>query len=298
MPPTINFNLMKNNPLNPPTLDLTALLALQQKPAPFTPGEPLFWDDPHISAQMLTLHLDPNMDLASRRPETIDRTVEWIIATLGLHPGDAVLDLGCGPGLYTSRLAGKGLYITGVDYSHSSIDYATSYARDHGLNITYRYQNYLELTDENQYEAALLIFGDYCPLNPEQRSTLLANVHRALKPGGHFVLDVSTPECHKRHGSTNHWSVLEGGFWKPGLHLLLDENFEYPEQSIYLDQAIILEVDGKITVYRNWFQDYTPDTITAELTEGGFVVESLWGDLTGMPYTADSEWIGLVTRKA
>jgi len=288
---------MKNNLLHPPTFDLPALFALQQKPAPFTPGEPLFWNDPHISAQMLATHLDPNVDLASRRPETIDRTVEWITATLELHPGEAVLDLGCGPGLYTSRLACKGLSITGVDYSHRSIDYATGYARDHGLNITYRYQNYLELTDENQYDAALLIFGDYCPLNPEQRSTLLATVHRALKPGGHFVLDVSTPECHKRHGSANRWSVSEGGFWKPGLHLLLEDGFDYPDRSIWLNQAIVVEADGRMTVYRNWFQDYTPETITTELEQGGFAIDSLWGDLTGQPYHEASEWIGIVAHR-
>ena len=39
-------------------LDLDLLLSLQEKPAPFTPGEPLFWDDPHISAQMLQAHLE------------------------------------------------------------------------------------------------------------------------------------------------------------------------------------------------------------------------------------------------
>jgi len=30
---------------------------LQEQPAPFTPGESLFWDDPHISGQMLSAHL-------------------------------------------------------------------------------------------------------------------------------------------------------------------------------------------------------------------------------------------------
>jgi len=60
-------------------LDLSMLMALQKKPAPFTPGEPLFWDDPHISKGMLAAHLDPNTDVASRRPETIDRTVAWIV---------------------------------------------------------------------------------------------------------------------------------------------------------------------------------------------------------------------------
>jgi len=181
------------------TLDLLALLALQQQPpVPFTPGEPLFWDDPHISAQMLAAHLDNRIDVASRRPETIDRSVEWIAATLGLQPGAGVLDLGCGPGLYASRLAGKGLRVTGVDYSRRSITYASDFALQHGLDIIYRYQNYLELTDENRYDAALLIYGDFCPLNPAQRVVLLKNVRRALKPGGRFVLDVSTRECRSK----------------------------------------------------------------------------------------------------
>lgn len=283
--------------LEPHTLNLAALRELQQPPAPFTPGEPLFWDDPHISMQMLAFHLDDSIDAASRSLKTIDLSLIWIVDMLGLKPGDAVLDLGCGPGLYASRLAAKGLRVTGVDYSRRSIAYASDYARQHGLDITYRYQNYLELADENQYDAALLIFGDFCPLNPEQRVTLLANVRRALKPGGCFVLDVSTRECRNKHGSRNSWRALESGFWKLDPHLLLEEGFDYPGQNIWLDQAVVIEENGKMWVYRMWFQDYIPETITAELQAGGFTVESLWGDLTGMPYTEGSQWIGLVTRK-
>lgn len=291
---TSNHFILDNHALN-----LAALQDLQQAPpVPFTPGERLFWDDPHISAQMLAFHLDPNSDAASRRPETIDRSVAWIATTLRLPAGAAILDLGCGPGLYASRLARMGFRVAGVDYSHRSIDYATTYAHDQGLTISYRYQNYLELTDEGQYDAALLIYGDFCPLSPEQRTALLANVSRALKPGGRFVLDVTTRECRKKYGNRNGWRVLESGFWKPGPHLLLESGFDYPEQSIWLDQAIVVEENGKISVYRNWFQDYTPESITTELDAGGFIVESLWGDLTGQPYQEGSDWIGVVARKS
>jgi SAM-dependent methyltransferase len=100
-------------------LNLDLLQALQEKPEPFTPGEKLFWDDPHISKGMLATHLDPTIDLASRRPETIDRTVAWIVETLDLGPGDSVLDLGCGPGLYTQRFAQWGLRVSGMDYSRA-----------------------------------------------------------------------------------------------------------------------------------------------------------------------------------
>ena len=276
---------------------ISQLIQLQQKPAPFTPGEALFWDDPHISAQMLEAHLNPEVDAASRRPATIDRSVKWLIEVLSLQAGDPILDLGCGPGLYTSRFARLGLQVTGVDYSRRSIEYATNHARENRLDIRYRYQNYLELDDENQYRAAFLIYGDFCPLSPGQRSTLLRNVHRALQPGGKFVLDVSTRTHRKRFGNKNHWYATERGFWKPGPHLVLEAGFDYPEQSIWLDQYTAIEPSGKVSVYRNWFQDYTSQTITEELSLGGFNVESLWGDLTGVPCSADSEWIGVIAQK-
>lgn len=276
---------------------ISRLIELQEKPAPFTPGEPLFWNDPHISKQMLEAHLNPNVDAASRRPETIDRIVQWLIQTLGLKPGDSLLDLGCGPGLYASRFARLGFQVTGVDYSRRSIDYASKYAKENHLDIAYRYENYLELQDENLYDAVFLIYGDLCPLSPGQRATLLKNIVRALKPKGTFVLDVTTRECRKKYGNKNRWYAAESGFWKPGPHLVLEEGFDYPEQSLWLDQYTVIESDEKISVYRNWFQDYTPDTITAELAQAGFIVESICGDLTGQPYTPESEWIGIVTTK-
>lgn len=276
---------------------IPCLLDLQKIPEPFTPGEELFWNDPHISSQMLAAHLNPEIDAASRRTDTINQTVNWLIKTLALEAGASVLDLGCGPGLYTSRLAQAGMKVTGVDYSHRSIEFASNYAAQNGLSISYRFQNYLNLDLDEQFDAVLLIYGDFCPLNPDQRATLLRNISRVLKPSGKFVLDVSTRVCRKKHGNKNGWTVCESGFWKPTPHLLLEEGFDYPEQNIWLDQSIIVEADGKVSIYRNWFQDYSPATIREELEQNGFLLEGLWGDLTGQPYTPESEWIGLVTRK-
>lgn len=288
---------MENILIDSLKIDLRLLRKLQEKPEPFTPGELKFWDDDHISKHMLAAHLNPESDLASRRPEIIDRSVAWIAETIHLEPGSNLLDLGCGPGLYASRFAARGLSVTGVDYSKRSIEYAREFAAAHHLDITYRYQDYLTLTDHEQYEAALLIFGDFCPLAPDQRARLLANVYCALKPGGYFILDVSTREHRKKYGNINQWYVVESGFWKPGPHLVLEQGFDYPKQSIYLDQAIVIEMDGKISVYRNWFQDYDRESIVTELEANGFSVQSLWNDLAGTPCSDNGEWIGIVTRK-
>jgi SAM-dependent methyltransferase len=274
------------------------LLALQQKPLPFTPGEPLFWDDPYISSQLLAAHLDPETGAASRRPEEIDRSVAWLVERLGLRPADRVLDLGCGPGLYAARLAQQGLAVTGVDYSRRSIAYAAGHALAHGLNIDYRYQNYLTLTDQAQYEAVLLIYGDFCTFAPTQRADLLQLIHQALRPGGRLAFDVSTPEQRRRHGLQKRWYAAEKGFWRPGPHLVFEQGFDYPDELIYLDQYLVVEPDSQLTVYRNWFQDYRPAMIAAELRAAGFIVEGMWGDLAGTPSRADDEWIGVIARKA
>ena len=279
-----------------PSIDVPFLCQLQEKPPIFAAGEPHFWTDPHIARQMLAVHLDPNNDLASRQPETIERSTSWIIQSLNLKPGDHVLDLGCGPGLYATLLAKAGLQVTGVDFSQNSIDYAISHARQHGLDVTYRCQNYLELADESLYDAVLLIYGDLCPLSPEQRALLFSNVRRALKLDGRFVFDVSTPHLRQKYGLKNGWYAAQSGFWKPTPHLVLEQGFSYPDD-VYLDQYVVIEVDGKFSVYRNWFQDYTLERINAELNANDFLLESSWSDLMGGPFEPASEWIGIVCKK-
>jgi 2-polyprenyl-3-methyl-5-hydroxy-6-metoxy-1,4-benzoquinol methylase len=280
------------------TLDLDQFQQLMQEPPPYTPGKLPFWDDSYISQQMLAAHLDPESDAASRRPGTIDRITAWIVEELGLNPGDAVLDLGCGPGLYASRLAEMGLQVTGIDFSQRSIEYARDYAIDHDLAIDYRCQDYLTLEDRSQYNAVLLIYGDFCPLSPEQRRRLLANIQRALKPEGRFVLDVTRHDPEKLQRTTTNWYAAVGGFWRPGPHLVFEKTFSNPETALVLDQYTVVEENGSLSTYRVWRQDYTPESIATELNAGGFEILSIWGDLTGKSLTEDPEWIGIVARKS
>ncbi len=276
--------------------DWASLATFQEKPAPFTQGDLPFWDDPHISQQMLKAHLNPDIDAASYRTEMIEKSVGWLVEKLGLDIHTAVLDLGCGPGLYTSRLAKLGMNVTGVDYSRNSIAYAQAEAEKADLPITYRYENYLELADADQYNVAMLISGDYCPLSAENRRTLLGNVRRALRKNGRFVFDVTTPYFQTRLDAKN-WYVAETGFWRPDWHLVLEQGFEYPEVDVHLDQYVVVEQSGKTAVYRNWLQAFTAETLTLELEENGFAVEWVGSDLTGSPLVDDSSFVGVIARK-
>ncbi len=279
-------------------LNIKTLHNLSQKPPLYEPGEPIFWNDPHISKMMLEVHLDPDTNAASHRPEIIEARVNWLLEQLGATPNTTWLDIGCGPGLYTSRLAQRGLHVTGIDFSENSLAYARSYAAKHNLDINYRFQNYLTLEDEAQYDVVSLIAGDLCPLTPAERSTLLERVGRALKPDGRFVFDVSTPVHHLRHALNPDWAAVPGsGFYRPEAYLVLDRGFVYPDD-IFLKQHIVIMEDGSYKIYRFWYQDYTLDRITEELAAHGFVVDMHWGDLTGAPHNPDDdEWLAIVARR-
>jgi SAM-dependent methyltransferase len=289
-------NIIKNGRLG---IDL--LLQLAARPPLFEPGEPLFWNDPHISEQMLAAHLDPNTEAASRPPHAIDRTVEWLTTRLDLQPGDRLLDLGCGPGLYATRFAERAFHVTGVDFSRRSIDYAIAQAGARGLSIDYLYQDYVSI-DPSRYagsfKAAVLIYGDICVLNDEARDRALANVHTMLAPGGLFAFDVTTPTHRDRHGPSRHWSATLGGFWKPGPHLVLDQLFDYPEAHVHLSRSVVIEESGDISDYRIWTHLYTAETMEPLLRRAGFDLLEVWSDLTGAPYEPTSEWLGFLARKS
>jgi SAM-dependent methyltransferase len=277
-------------------LALSLFIDAQRRPDPFEPGAPRFWDDPHISEQMLAVHLDAQSDAASRRPHIIDREVAWMVIALELQEGQRVLDLGCGPGHYARRLAAHGLAVTGMDINHRALAYARESAVQQELDIAYVNQDYLTLDIVDHFDAILMVNGDFCALAPEERDRLLNNIRRALKPGGYVALDVLTRAHSELYGTTNRWYAAESGFWRPTPHLVLEEGFAYPREHVYLNQYTIVDADGTVTVYRNWFQHYTPESIAAELTAHDLTVSYLGANLRGGAYTDDAPWIGLIAR--
>ena len=97
-------------------------------PKPWAEGEKIPWNDPGFSERMLKEHLSQEHDMASRRQAVIDKHVSWIHDTCLNGKRGRVLDLGCGPGFYSQRLARLGNHCVGIDFSPASIAYAQSQA--------------------------------------------------------------------------------------------------------------------------------------------------------------------------
>ena len=250
-------------------MNIKKLIHLTKKPDLYQPGTAVMWTDPHISKQLLNIHLNEHMDLASRKHTTIARTIQWILDQLQDAP-QSILDLGCGPGLYTEKLATLGHQVTGVDFSHNSIEYAKGQAQTKNLNIDYRCMNYLDLDFENQFDLAMMIFTDFGVLNPKERDIVLKNVYRALKPGGLFIFDVLSDADLERKVTPNHWEISKGGFWRKGPFLALSDAFFYPEEKIILYQHAIIDPKDQIQIYRFWTQFFSNQDLDTLLNDYGF----------------------------
>lgn len=257
-----------------------------------------FWDNEHISKMMLMAHLNPNWDAASRKPETIDTTCSYIIETLKLNNNEKVLDLGCGPGLYSSRLSGHGLNVVGIDYSKRSLNYAKEQAELGNKPIEYLNMNYLDIDYDNEFDLAMIIYCDFGVLSEDLRIELLKKIHKSLKPGGHFVFDVWSTSYDELTAEYKNWNIYEKqGFWKACPHLELINKRHYRDSDVSLKQHIIIQEETETNVYNLWEQMYTVESISSLLNEGGFEVIEVVGDLTGIEYYKESNIIGIVAKK-
>ncbi|MGE3908104.1 MAG: class I SAM-dependent methyltransferase [Chloroflexota bacterium] len=279
-------------------IDLELLARLAARPPRFTPHDAPFWDDPYIASQMLDAHLDPDTDAASRRPETIDRTVSWLMEALNLRPGSRLLDLGCGPGLYCQRFGERGVQVTGIDISAGSLAYAQSAATTAGLPIEYIQADYVTLDRPDEFDAITLIYYDFGVLPDPRRDALLRRVRRALRPDGVFAFDVKMPSHPRPPDGTSRWEVRPDGFWRPHPYLELSRAYWYSTEATELRQTIIVEPGGQTTVYRIWDQTYTPETLAQVLAAQGLEIVQLRADLAGTPIARTSTTLGIVARTA
>jgi len=201
-------------------VDLHEILE-RDAPEPWSHGGKIPWHEPGFSARMLREHLSQDHDLASRRSAKIDAQVEWLNREI-LPPHSSVLDLGCGPGFYTSRLAALGHSCVGIDFSPSSIEYARSEATAASLDCTYVLEDLSEADFGHGFDAALFLYGEFNTFPRPEVERLLARARESLKPGGYLVLELHTEEQVLLLGTaTPSWYVSERGLFADEPHLCL-----------------------------------------------------------------------------
>ena len=137
-----------------------------------------------------------------------------------------VLDLGCGPGFYTSRLSALGHRCVGIDFSPASISYARQQAQTAGLDCSYIQQDIRSADFGGGYGLVMLIFGEFNVFKPADARKILEKAYQALLPVGFLLLEPHTFEAVSRLGKLPaSWYSSENGLFSQQPHLVLQENF-------------------------------------------------------------------------
>ncbi len=267
-----------------------------RKPSIYTKSNVEFWNDEYISKQMLKAHLDPKFDGASRKLEFIEKSVTWITELISPANYPLLLDLGCGPGIYAEKFAQRGYQVTGVDFSKRSIAYAQQSAFNKKLNISYLYQNYLEMDLDKCFDFCTMIYCDYGALSTKDRQVIMNKIYHHLKPGGKVLLDVFSMKKFRDFQEQQIWEVCpNGGFWRANEHMVLSGFYKYIG-NVTLDLISIIS-EEEITPYYLWNTYFSKEDLIHEAESTGFKIYGLFGDVAGSIYRSDSDTIAIILEK-
>jgi SAM-dependent methyltransferase len=100
-----------------------------------------------------------------------------------------LIDLGCGAGNYSVRLAKLGYDVTGVDISRTAIEWASESLTGDGFPISFVCGDGVTLSDfeDEKYDFAFDGHFLHCIIGSD-REVFLRNVHRILRPRGFLMI--------------------------------------------------------------------------------------------------------------
>lgn len=254
------------------------------KPKIFEKTHSNIWTDSYIQKQMLKEHLNPASDGASRKQESVNKITDFILRHS--KSNGSLLDLGCGPGLYTSLFRDKGYDVTGIDFNRASIAYAIEKRQD----IRYIFGDYINEYPAGKYDTVIIIYCDLGTHSDSDRDRLLRNIYHSLNDSGVFIFDVFTEELIKDKQESKSWHYApNGGFWSNEEYLLLNQTFHYPDHKAFAYQYNLLTVE-QAKQFIVWDRYYTEEEITSVLQNIGFRNISIHKNILGSNnFTSDSE---------
>jgi SAM-dependent methyltransferase len=282
------------------TMNLLDLIRRPSVPVPWAEGDNIPWNEPDFSGKMLEEHLSQDHDAASRRFRKIDKQVNWIHHwLLSSHP-TRILDLACGPGLYTSRLSRMGHECVGIDYSPASIAYAADQARRENLRCSYLQQDIRTAEYSTGFGLIMLIYGEFNVFRPVDARRVLRKAHSALANDGLILLEPHTFAAIRKMGEQgNSWYSSKGGLFSSKPHLCLEERFWDSASSTATVRYFVIDSStANVTGYAQTFQAYTNAEYQSLLIESGFKGVEFFSSLTGAENESQADLMAIAARKS
>lgn len=218
---------------------------------------------------------------------------EKIMKEHGIEDG-ILLDLGCGTGSLTLRLAEKGYDMIGVDYSMDMLEIARE--KSEGKDILYLEQDMREFELYGTVRAVLCVCDsiNYI-LEPEKVEEVFSLVDNYLDPHGIFIFDFNTD--YKYREMIGDKVIAED---RDEMSFIWD-NY-YDEESRINEYALSIFVQEKEDLYRKYQElhyqrGYSLEEMKKYLEHAGLIFLSAEDGEEGGPVRPDSGRIRVVARE-
>jgi SAM-dependent methyltransferase len=290
---------MKNDSDNRLFQALWKIYNRPSRPTAWAGNGNLPWNDPEFSRRMLREHLDQSHGAASRTMAERQLQLAWFREKLNIQPGRHILDVTCGPGLYAVDLAKEGCSVVGFDFGPVSIAYAHQLAQKEGVaaNCKFIEQDVLQADfGENEFDAALFIYGQLAVFPQEQAQMLLEKVVRALRPGGRLCVELLNQDRLDKKDS-NWWFTDDTSLWGDAPFLHLGERFWDDEQEMSLERFQTIHLGtGQLDEVILCDQSYSVEMMVEMMRTAGFIQVDVFPAWDDVPLYDKDEWIVYIAR--
>ncbi|MER8448327.1 class I SAM-dependent methyltransferase [Mesorhizobium sp. M1066] len=126
---------------------------------------------------------------AVNSPKASDQQVGVILKLLSLTQGSSVLELGCGYGRISNRLAEKGARVTGLDRSAILLKKAEADAAERGVVVEYVLGDMRSLPWRDRFDAAFLWYTTFGYFDDADNERVLREAASSLRKGGRLLID-------------------------------------------------------------------------------------------------------------
>lgn len=279
---------------------LTDIVHRAAQLTPWTEGDNIPWDDPEFSERMLAEHLSQEHDLASRKSAAIAEHVDWIFSSvLGGRPA-RVLDLGCGPGLYSRRLAHRGCGCVGIDFSPASIRYASEAAADAGADCRYIHGDLRGEDFGSDFDLVMLTYGQFNVFPKTVAIEILKKAKTALSPGGRLLLELQSAEQIEAGGNAGPtWYSADAGLFSDRPHIVLQENSWDSDVSASTTRFMVIDAaTGDVSSFALSNEVYTDSELKMALKQSGFEELERHPSLSGQSVAEETDLPVVVARRS
>lgn len=221
-------------------------------------------------------------------PEASDQQVGVIWDLLSLRQGSSVLELGCGYGRISNRLAEKGARVVGLDIAPILLKKAEADAAERGVNVEYVLGDMRALPWRDQFDAAFLWYTTFGYFDDADNEKVLREAASSLRKGGRLLIDHANRFDFLRHRSPFY-------LWQYNDDLRLD----IVSNDALHDRRNIERIfvrDGCVRRTHLSFRQYGFPEFVRMLRSAGFVTVEAYGP-EGGTFTSDSSSLVVVAYK-